>query len=95
MRGTPDVGGIYPLSTVPVEGYGVSPEERTGKIVITHVNGKFIKGTEDGHEFVEKAHEATQYNDHAEASLAAAKLIAKAQAKLTRITTPEVEGAAV
>lgn len=59
------------------------------------MNGKFIKGTEDGHTFVEKAHEATQYNDHAEASKAAAEFIAKAQAKLTRITTPEVEGAAV
>ena len=90
MRGTPDVGGIYPLSTVPVEGYGASPEERTGKIVITHVNGKFIKGTEDGHEFVEKAIDADQFNDHAEASKAAAEFIAKAQAKLTRITTPEV-----
>ena len=79
----------------PPRAYGASPEERTGKIVITHVNGKFIKGTEDGHEFVENAYDADQYNDHAEASLAAAKLIAKAQAKLTRITTPEVEGAAV
>ena len=95
MRGTPDVGGIYPLSTIPVEGYGASPEERTGKIVITHVNGKFIKGTEDGHEFVENAYDADQYADHAEASKAAAEFIAKAQAKLTRITTPEVEGVAV
>lgn len=54
------------------------------------MNGKFIKSTDDGHTFVEKAHEATQYNDHAEASLAAAKLIAKAQAKAA-----EVEGAPV
>jgi hypothetical protein len=92
MRGTPDVGGIYPLSTIPVEGYGASPEERTGKIVITHVNGKFIKSTDDGHTFVEKAHEATQYNDHAEASLAAAKLIAKAQGKVQAMA---VEGAPV
>ena len=95
MRGTPDVGGIYPLSTVCLEGWNSPPEERTGKIVITHVNGKFIKGTEDGHEFVEKAYDADQYADHAEASKAAAEFIAKAQAKLTRITTPEVEGAAV
>lgn len=95
MRGTPDVGGIYPLSTIPVEGYGAPPEERTGKIVITHVNGKFIKGTDDGHEFVENAYDADQYADHAEASKAAAEFIAKAQAKLTRITTPEVEGAPV
>ena len=72
--------GIYPLSTIPVEGYNSDPSERTGKIVITHVNGKFIKVKDDGgHEFVKKAHEATQYNDHAEASLAAAKLLAHAQ----------------
>lgn len=95
MRGTPDVGGIYPLSTVCLEGWNSSPEERTGKIVITHVNGKFIKSTDDGHTFVEKAIDADQFNDHAEASKAAAEFIAKAQAKLTRITTPEVEGAAV
>ena len=44
---------------------------------------------------VEKAIDADQFNDHAEASKAAAEFIAKAQAKLTRITTPEVEGAAV
>lgn len=80
MRGTPDVGGIFPLSTVPIEGYSSSPEERTGKIVITHVNGKFIKSTDDGHTLVEKAHEATQFNDHAEASKAAAEFIAKARA---------------
>lgn len=92
MRGTPDVGGIYPLSTIPVEGYSASPEERTGKIVIAHINGKFIKGTEDGHEFVEKATDADQFNDHAEAAKAAAEFIAKAQAKLTRV---EVEGAPV
>lgn len=90
MRGTPDVGGIYPLSTIPVEGYGTSPEERTGKIVITHVNGKFIKGTDDGHTFVENAYDADQYADHAEASKAAAEFIAKAQAKAA-----QVEGAPV
>jgi hypothetical protein len=80
MRGTPDVGGIYPLSTIPVEGYSTSPAERTGKIVITHVNGKFIKvKPEGGHEFVEKAIDASQFNDHAEASLAAAEVLKYAQ----------------
>lgn len=82
--------GIYPLSTLPVENWGSDPSERTGKVVIGHINGKFIKATDDGHEFVEKAVDATQYNDHAEASLAAAKLIAKAQAKAAA-----VEGAPV
>lgn len=80
MRGTPDVGGIYPLSTIPVEGYGSDPAERTGKVVITHINGKHIKLTDEGHEFVEKSHDATQFNDHSEASLAASKLLAKAAA---------------
>ncbi len=80
MRGTPDVGGIYPLSTIPVEGYNSPPEERTGKVVITHINGKFVKINEGGHAFVEKAHDATQFNDHSEASLAAANLLEKAAA---------------
>lgn len=88
MRGTPDVGGIYPLSTVPLEGYSAAPQERTGKVVIQHVNGSFVKVTEDGHELVEKAIDADQFNDHAAASLAAAEVIAKAQAK-------SIEGAPV
>jgi hypothetical protein len=67
MNGHFETSGIYPLSTIPVEGYGSSPAERTGKIVITHVNGKFIKvKPEGGHEFVEKA---------VEASLAAAEVL--------------------
>ena len=90
MNGHFETSGIYPLSTIPVEGYGASPEERTGKIVITHVNGKFIKSTDDGHTFVEKATDADQFNDHAEASKAAAEFIAKAQAKAA-----QVEGAPV
>jgi hypothetical protein len=80
MRGTPDVGGIFPLSTVPVEGYGSDPVERTGKVVITHVNGKFVKLNDGGHAFVENAIDATQFNDHSEASLAAANLLEKAAA---------------
>ena len=80
MRGTPDVGGIYPLSTIPVEGYGSDPVERTGKVVITHTNGKFIKLNEGGHAFVEDAYNATQFNDHSEASIAAARLLEKAAA---------------
>lgn len=73
--------GIYPLSTVPVEGYGSDPVERTGKVVITHTNGKFVQVNEDGTSvLVEKAHEATQFNDHAEASIAAGKVLDKARA---------------
>lgn len=87
--------GIYPLSTRPVEGYGGDPATRSGKIVITHTNHKFIKVTDDGYEFVTDAKDATQFDDHGAASIKAGKLIAEAQAKLTRITTPEVEGAAV
>lgn len=76
MNGHFETNGIYPLSTAPLEGYNCSPEERTGKVVITHTNGKFIKvKAEGGHEFVEKAINASQFNDHAEASLAAAKVL--------------------
>ena len=75
-------------------GYSSDPTERTGKIVITHVNGKFIRGTEDGHEFVENAYDADQFNDHAEASKAAAEFIAKAQAK-AQAKAAQVEGAPV
>jgi len=87
--------GIYPLSTRPAEGYGSDPATRTGKIVITHTNHKFIKVTDDGYEFVADAKDATQFDSHADASIKAGKLIAEAQAKLTERVTPEVEGAAV
>lgn len=81
MNGHFETNGIYPLSTIPVEGYNSDPSERTGKVVITHVNGKFIKVKEGGgHEFVEKAVDSTQYNSHAEASIAAAKLLEHAKA---------------
>ena len=43
MRGTPDVGGIFPLSVEPAEGYGVDPLIRSGEVVITHTNRKFIQ----------------------------------------------------
>lgn len=87
--------GIYPLSTRPAEGYGSDPATRSGKVVITHTNHKFIKVTDDGYEFVADAKDATQFDDHAEASIKAGKLIEHARANRTEVVTPEVEGVAV
>ena len=83
MRGTPDVGGIYPLSTSPAEGYNSDPADRTGKVVITHVNGLHVMldDNSDGYSLVAKLDEASQFDSHAEASLVAAELIAKATAR--------------
>lgn len=79
--------GIYPLSTRPLEGYGSDPLTRTGKVVITHTNHKFIKVTDDGYVFVAEAKDATQFGDHSEASLAAANLIKQAEAKQKELVT--------
>lgn len=79
--------GIYPLSTRPLEGYSGGPETRSGKIVLTHTNHKFVKITDAGHEFVVDANDATQFGSDAEASLAAAKLIEQAAAKQKEVVT--------
>ena len=84
MRGTSDVGGIYPLSTEPAEGYGTDPASRKGRVVITHTNGKFIRLTDNGHAFVEHRADASQFDDHAVASLAAGKLLDAERAKRGR-----------
>ena len=76
MNGHFETNGIYPLSTIPLEGYGSDPATRSGKVVITHLNRKFIKVLpEGGHELVEKASDATSYDNHADASLAAVKVL--------------------
>ena len=75
MNGKFETSGIYPLSTEPAEGYGVDPATRNGEVVITHTNRKFVKLTDDGHDFVEHRGDATRFPDHSAASLAAAKLI--------------------
>lgn len=76
MNGHFETSGIYPLTTIPLEGYNGDPSERSGKVVIAHTNGKFLKvKSEGGHEFVSKATEATQYDNHTEASLAAAGVL--------------------
>lgn len=81
MNGRFETSGIYPLSTIPLEGYGSEPGSRSGKIVLTHTNHKFVKVKDDGtHKFVEKAIDATQYDSHTEAALAAAKLLKRSAA---------------
>lgn len=75
MRGTPDVGGIFPLSVEPAEGYGVDPLTRSGKTVITHTNRKFIQVLDNGHRFVSDRSKATLFDNYTLASLAAADLI--------------------
>lgn len=67
--------GIYPLSTVPAEGYGSDPLTRSGKVILSHVNGKHVKLDGEGYVLVEDRKDATKFDDHALASTAAAKLI--------------------
>ena len=81
MNGHFETSGIYPLSTEPAEGYNGDPLERSGKVVITHTNRKFVKLNESaqGYEFVESRTDATQFADYSEASLAATKMIETAR----------------
>ena len=81
MRGTPDVGGIFPLSVEPAEGYGVDPLTRSGEVVITHTNRKFIQVLDDGHRFVSDRKEATRFDNLSRASLVAADLIEQEKRK--------------
>ena len=92
MNGHYETNGIYPLSISPACGWG--HPNPTDERIIQHVNGKAIMVVEDGYELVKIA-EATRFPDEIEATATATALIKQAQAKLTRITTPEVEGAAV
>lgn len=75
MNGKFETSGIFPLSVEPAEGYGVDPITRSGKVVITHTNRKFIKVLNDGHQFVSDRSKATLFDNYTLASLAAADLI--------------------
>jgi len=78
MRGNSDRDNLFPLTTIPFEGYGSDPLERAGKVVIGHVDGKrFIQlnDSPEGYVFVADRIKATQFDDHSEASLKAAELI--------------------
>ena len=81
MRGTPDVGGIFPLSVEPAEGYGSDPLTRSGEVVITHTNRKFIKLDKHGHTFVAGRSDATRFDNYSRASLVAADLIEQEKSK--------------
>ena len=75
MNGRFETSGIYPLSVEPAEGYGSDPTTRTGQVVITHTNRKFIKVVEGGHVFVTDRSDASRFDDYSRASLVAADLI--------------------
>ena len=75
MNGRFETSGIYPLSVEPAEGYGSDPTTRSGQVVITHTNRKFIKIVEGGHTFVAERSEASRFDNYSRASLVAADLI--------------------
>lgn len=76
-----ETSGIYPLSVEPAEGYGSDPLTRTGEVVITHTNRKFIKLDKHGHTFVTDRNSATRFKGYAEATQAATDLIEQEKAK--------------
>lgn len=71
--------GTYPLSSVPAEGYGSDPLTRSGKVILSHINGRYIKLDGDGYMLVEERGEATKFDDHSSASLAAGRLVDRAR----------------
>lgn len=81
MNGHFETGGIYPLSTVPAEGYGSDPLSRSGKVILSHVNGKHVKFENDGFSLIDDREDASKFADHSAASIAAANLIEKIKAK--------------
>jgi hypothetical protein len=84
MNGRFETSGIFPLSVEPAEGYGSDPLTRSGKIVITHTNRKFVKVVEGGHTFVEDRKDASRFDNYSKASLAAADLIEQESRKRGR-----------
>lgn len=81
MNGRFETSGIYPLSVEPAEGYGSDPATRSGQVVITHTNRKFIKIVEGGHSFVEDRKDASRFDNYSRASLVAADLIEQEKSK--------------
>ena len=83
-----ETNGIYPLSTVPAEGYGSDPLTRSGDVILSHVNGKHVKLNNDanvvvegnGYVLVADRKDATKFENHSCASLAASKLIEEERA---------------
>lgn len=84
MNGKFEQSGTYPLTSCPFEGWASETATRSGKVVIGHVDGKrFIQvvDAEPGFLFVTDRIKATQFDDHAAASLKAAELIKAAVAE--------------
>ena len=72
----------YPLSPEPAAGYGSDPATRNGEVILTNaLNGKHIKVTADGCEYVSDRAEATRFADHSVAALKAGELVSAAKAK--------------
>jgi len=81
MNGRFETNGIWPLSLEPAEGYGSDPLARSGEVVITHTNRKFIKLDKHGHTFVADRSAATRFDNYSRASLVAADLIEQEKSK--------------
>ena len=84
MNGHFVTNGIYPLSVTPAEGYGSDPLTRTGKQILSHVNGKHVRvdDAEAGtFTLVEDRKDATRFDDLNVASTSALDLITKARTK--------------
>lgn len=73
MHAKPEFGGTYPLSPEPLEGYGNSPKDRSGKYIISHINGGFVKQGQI--EMVSDRKDATAYPDASAAAIAAGKIV--------------------
>ena len=77
MHAKPEFGGTYPLSPEPLEGYGSAPEDRSGKHIISHINGGFVRQGQI--EMVSDRKDATAYPDVSAAAIAAGKIVSAAR----------------
>ncbi len=83
MNGHFESNGIYPLSVTPAEGYGTDPLTRTGKQIISHVDGRHVR-VDDAEvgifTLVDDRKDASRFDDINVASAAALDLITKVRA---------------
>lgn len=80
MHAKPEFGGTYPLSPEPLEGYGSTPKDRSGKYIISHINGGFVKqGQVELVLVVSDRKDATVYPDASAAAIAAGKIVSAAR----------------
>jgi len=77
MHAKPEFGSTYPLSPEPLEDYGSTPKDRSGKYIISHINGGFVKQGQV--ELVSDRKDATVYPDASAAAIAAGKIVSAAR----------------